>query len=85
MKGRLLIVAIAAFRVVTAVDVAAPVSNKTLAEKESLLSGIGWGPDDYDPEAGWHVGNAPSVPRLNFSFSFLSLSLLLLSIGHRPR
>ena len=36
--GRLLIVAIAAFRVVTAVDVAALVSNMALAEKESLLS-----------------------------------------------
>ena len=38
MKGRLLIVAIAAFRVVTALDVAALVSNMALAEKESLLS-----------------------------------------------
>ena len=65
MKGRLLIVAIAAFRVVEALDVAALVSNMTLAEKESLLSGIGWGPDDYDPEAGWYVGNTPSIPRLN--------------------
>ena len=65
MMGRLLIVAIAAFRVVTAVDVAALVANMTLAEKESLLSGIGWGPDDYDPEAGWYVGNTPSIPRLN--------------------
>ena len=55
MKGRLLIVAIAAFRVVEALDVAALVSNMTLAEKESLLSGIGRGPgpDDHDPEAGW--------------------------------
>ena len=55
MKGRLLIVAIAAFRVVKALDVAALVSNMALAEKESLLSGIGRGPgpDDHDPEAGW--------------------------------
>ena len=65
MKGRLLIAAIAAFRVVEALDVVALVSNMTLAEKESLLSGIGWGPDDYDPEAGWYVGNTPSIPRLN--------------------
>ena len=49
MKGRLLIFAIAAFRVVAAVDVAAAlVSNMTLAEKESLLSGIGCGAGDYD-------------------------------------
>ena len=48
MKGRLLIVSIAAFRAVTAVDVAALVSNMTLAEKESLLSGIGCGAGDYD-------------------------------------
>ena len=55
IKGRLLIVAIAAFRVVTAVDVAALVSDMALTEKESLLSGIGRGPgpDDHDPEAGW--------------------------------
>ena len=55
MKGRLLIVAIAAFRVVEALGVATLVSNMALAEKESLLSGIGWGTGDYDPEAGWHV------------------------------
>ena len=49
IKGRLLIVAIAAFRAVTAVDVAALVSNMALAEKEILLSGIGRGPaGDYD-------------------------------------
>ena len=49
MKGRLLIVSIAAFRAVTAVDVAALVSNMALAEKEILLSGIGRGPaGDYD-------------------------------------
>ena len=38
MKGRLLIVAIAAFRVVKASDVAALISNMVLTEKESLLS-----------------------------------------------
>ena len=61
MKGRLLIVAIAAFRVVEALDVAALVSNMALAEKESLLSGVGWGTGDYDPEAGWYVGNTPFI------------------------
>ena len=55
MKGRLLIAAIAAFRVVEALDVVALVSNMTLAEKESLLSGIGWGPGDYNPPRGWMV------------------------------
>ena len=61
MKGRLLIVAIAAFRVVEALDVAALVSNMALAEKESLLSRIGWGTGGYDLGAGWCVANTPSI------------------------
>jgi beta-glucosidase len=46
-------------------QVADLVANMTLAEKESLLRGIGWGADDFDPAAGYYVGNTPSIPRLN--------------------
>ena len=47
---------------VAALDVAALVSNMTLAEKESLLSGIGWGPDDYIPGLGGILVICPPFP-----------------------